>query len=141
MAEKNGESKNVETKQHASIEENLEQKADVVELVEFDTTETAAANKEDALLGEILKWLRENKLMSTLMICRQIESIKIQDGIAELSFGRGGLDELVLNEKHKVELEKFFKAKGLSYKIKGKTKNISPIQALNELFGDKLIIK
>lgn len=141
MAEKNGESKNVETKQQASIEENLEQQAEVAGLVEFDKTKSAATNKEDALLGEMLKWLRENKFMSTLMICRQIESIKIQDGVAELSSERGGLDELVLNEKHKVELEKFFKAKGLSYKIMGKTKNISPIQALSELFGDKLIIK
>lgn len=141
MAEKNGESKNIETKQQASIEENLEQQAEVAGLVEFDKTKSAATNKEDALLGEMLKWLRENKFMSTLMICRQIESIKIQDGVAELSSERGGLDELVLNEKHKVELEKFFKAKGLSYKIKGKTKSISPIQALSELFGDKLIIK
>lgn len=106
---------------------------------EFDKNEKATT--EDLILGELLSWLRENKQMSTLMICRQIDDIKVENSTVELDSKRINLRELVENEKHKVELDKFFKLKGLSYKIKEIVKEYNPLDSLKEFFGDKLIIK
>lgn len=107
--------------------------------IEFDKNEKATT--EDLILGELLSWLRENKQMSTLMICRQIDNIKVENFTVELDSKRINLRELVENEKHKVELDKFFKLKGLSYKIKEIVKEYNPLDSLKEFFGDKLIIK
>ena len=79
--------------------------------------------------------------MSTLMMCRQIETIEVNDGVAILYSESADLSEIVSNEKHKTEIDNFFKGKGLSFKIKEKTKDIDPIEKLREYFGDKLIIK
>lgn len=108
-------------------------------IIEFDKNEKATTN--DLILGELLSWLRENKQMSTLMICRQIDNIKVENSTVELDSNRINLRELVENEKHKVELDKFFKLKGLSYKIKEIVKEYNPLDSLKEFFGDKLIIK
>ena len=51
------------------------------------------------------------------------------------------LSELVQNDKHKSELDKFFKSKGLSFKLLEKKKDKNPIDELREFFGDKLIVQ
>ncbi len=99
------------------------------------------AQSDENLLGDLLFYLRSEKLMSTLMVCRQIENIEMKNSVAELCSDNADLSELISNEKHKFEIEKFFKSKGLSFKIKEKTKEHDPIDELKEFFGDKLIIK
>ena len=94
----------------------------------------------DNILGDLLFYLRENKLMSTLMICRQIEKIEIKEDVCDLCSESNDIDELVTNEKHKLELEKFFKNKGLGFKIQEKIKEKSKVDLLREFFGDKLIV-
>ena len=96
---------------------------------------------DENMLGDLLFYLRSEKLMSTLMVCRQIEKIEVADGVANVSSESAELTELVTNEKHKLELDRFFKSKGLSFKIKEKNKEIDPIEILREFFGDKLIVK
>lgn len=91
------------------------------------------------LLGELLAFLRENKLMQELLICRQIQKIEVSDGVAEFSSNED-LSELVSNEVFKAELDKFFKDKNLSFKIKAKEKVVSAEEELNELLGGKLKI-
>lgn len=95
---------------------------------------------DENMLGDLLFYLRSQKLMSTLMVCRQIEKIEVADGVALIS-SEADLTDLILNEKHKLELDNFFKSKGLSFKIKEKNREIDPIEILREFFGDKLIIK
>ena len=97
-------------------------------------------NNDENMLGDLLFYLRSQKLMSTLMVCRQIEKIEVSDGVALIS-SEADLADLILNEKHKLELDNFFKSKGLSFKIKEKNKEIDPIEKLREYFGDKLIVK
>lgn len=99
------------------------------------------AYKVDELLGDLLFFLRETKAMSTLMLCRQIESIEIKNGLAILSSENGDISELVSVEKHKVEIEKYFKKKGLGFKIKDKVIEKSKADLLKEFFGNKLIVE
>ena len=80
-------------------------------------------------------------MMSTLMMCRQIETIEVSDGVASLFSESADLTELVVNEKYKSELDEFFKGKGLSFKVKEKNREVDPIEILREFFGDKLIVK
>ena len=95
----------------------------------------------DVILGDLLFYLRENKLMSTLMSCRQIDKIIVSKEICELSSEFNDLTDLVTNEKHKFELDKFFKSKGLGFKIQEKNKEKSKVDLLSEFFGDKLIVQ
>ena len=103
--------------------------------------QVSTTNDGEYLLGELLSYLRTSKLMSTLFLCRQIERIDVSNETAMLFSEMADLSELVSNEKHKKELEKFFKQKGLGFKILEKKKECDPIEKLKEFFGDKLIIK
>lgn len=112
------------------------------EMMVFDNQKPTTKNfvADENMLGDLLFYLRSQKLMSTLMVCRQIEKIEVADGVA-LICSEADLSELALNEKHKLELDNFFKSKGLSFKIKEKNREIDPVEILREFFGDKLIVK
>ena len=92
----------------------------------------------DVILGDLLCYLREGKLMSTLMICRQIEKIEIKGDVCVLSGESSDIEELIKNEKHRIELDKFFKSKGLGFKVEEKLNVKSKTELLREFFGDKL---
>ncbi len=91
------------------------------------------------MLGELLSYLRENRLMQLLLICRQIQKIEIVGSIAEISADED-LSELNDNENFKTELVKFFGSKNLGYKIKEKVKTVSAEDELKALLGNKLKI-
>ena len=110
--------------------------------VTFGFSDAGSNGKFDEnLLGDLLFYLRSEKVMSTLMLCRQIEHIEVEDKIAFLSSESTDLSELFNNEKHKSQLEVFFKSKGLGFKLKEKSKELDPIDSLREFFGEKLIVK
>ncbi len=91
------------------------------------------------LLGELLSYLREKRLMQLLLICRQIQKIEIEGTVAEI-FADEDLSELNKNENFKTEMDKFFGSKNLSYKIKEKVKTVSAEDELKALLGNKLKI-
>ena len=93
------------------------------------------------MLGDLLFYLRENKLMSTLMLCRQVEKIEIIDNVCELCSQANDISELTFNDKHRMELEKFFGHRGLGFKIQEKNRTKSKVDLLREFFGDKLSLK
>ena len=95
---------------------------------------------DDLLLGELLGYLRINKLMSALMVCRQISKIDVEDKIATI-YADGHEDEFINNEQIALEIKKYFETKGLSYKIYKKEKDRNPIEELNKLLGGKLKIE
>lgn len=111
------------------------------EIINFESEPQSKETKDKVVLGELLTWLRENKLMSILMICRQIDSVRINGDIVELGSEQVDLKELIQNERNKLELDKFFRAKNLSYRIKEQIKEYNPIDSLKELFGEKLIVR
>ena len=96
---------------------------------------------DENMLGDLLFYLRSEKVMSTLMVCRQIDTIEVVDGFAILNSEKEDLTELVQNEKHKTQLDLFFKQRGLGFKLKEKIKQDDPVETLREFFGDKLIVK
>lgn len=93
------------------------------------------------LFGELLGYLRSNRLMSLLMICRQIEKIDIQEGTAKIISNSQEVQELVSNEAHSAELKKFFECHGLSFLVQEQEKKEDPVEVLKELLGDKLKIE
>ena len=121
------------------IANDLSKTTVVTQEIRFDESQNKDSGEN--VLGDLLGVLRTNRLMSTLMICRQIERIDIQNGVANLFSETADLSELVQNDKHKSELDKFFKSKGLSFKLLEKKKDKNPIDELREFFGDKLIVQ
>lgn len=94
------------------------------------------------LLGELLKYLRETKNFSTLMICRKIKSIVLSNSVAEIDFETDmDLKEFSENERYGETISEFFKTKSLGYKVKQFVKKESDADKLNKLLGGKLVIK
>ena len=91
------------------------------------------------LLGELLGYLRTNKLMSILMVCRQIVKIEIDSGDAVLY--PGATDEISNNEQIREELKKFFIGKGLGFRMYKEKKERNPVDELNEMLGGKLKVE
>lgn len=112
-----------------------------IEIIDFDSQAKDNPIQVDELLGDLLFYLRQNKFMSTLMVCRQIERIEIQGNNAVLCTEKGDLSELVETERHKHELDKFFKLKGLGFKLEEKNREKSKTENLREYFGNKLIVE
>ena len=90
-------------------------------------------------MGELLGYLRTNKLMSILMACRQISKIEINDKQAVIY--QSEQDDISGNELVCVELKRFFESKGLSYKFYKKDKTRDPVEELNEMLGGKLKVE
>ena len=112
-----------------------------VDVVDFNSQNSAISTQVDELLGDLLFYLRQNKAMSTLMICRQIERIELKDNIAYLCSEKADIGQLMTTERNRLELEAFFKQKGLGFKIEEKKREISKGDLLKEFFGDKLIVE
>ena len=93
------------------------------------------------ILGALLRFLRQSRSMSLLMLCRQISKIDVKNGVATIYSEDDGISELVSNEKYKLELDGFFKSIGLSFKLYEKENKLSASDILNEMLGGKLVIK
>lgn len=91
------------------------------------------------VLGELLGHLRTNKLMSVLMVCRQIKKIEIEEKTAVIY--PSGSDEISNNEQISETLKKFFDSKGLSYKMYQEKKQRDPVGELNAMLGGKLKVE
>lgn len=121
--------KNVISAEISAIKQEIEQSSPVV------------INDEIKLLGELLGYLRQNKEMSLLMLCRQIKSIKINGGVAEIDSDDAGIAEIMTNEKYHLVVGEFFKQKGLGFKVFEKVQTESAVDVLNKLLGGKLVVK
>lgn len=121
--------KNVISTEISAIKQEIEQSSPVV------------VNDEIKLLGELLGYLRQSKEMSLLMLCRQIKSIKIVSGIAEIDSDDENISSLMTNEKYHSVIGEFFKQKSLSFRVFEKVQTESAVDVLNKLLGGKLIVK
>lgn len=112
------------------------------ELDVFGDNSEAKQDNGIMLLGELLKYLRVTKNFSSLMICRKIKNIILNNGVAEIDFETDSdLSEFLNNEKYASILNEFFSSKSLSYKVKEIIKTESDIDKLNKLLGGKLVVK
>ena len=78
--------------------------------------------------------------MSTLMVCRQIKKIQIDNGTATIFADDDTSLDLMTNDKHKREIGEFFNSRDLSYRI-FENKKDNTLEDLRNVFGDKLKLK
>ena len=132
--------------QEISVIENSQQESDVfnrgdetADVVDFSNN--SFQDNGFILLGELLKFLRESKELSCLMLCRKISNIIVNNNVAKIDTDESVASELCNNEKYYKLLTEFFKSKSLDFKISEKIVVESDIDRLNTLLGGKLIIK
>jgi hypothetical protein len=138
------------------IEENIEKKSQNNEKIsiknvisaeidsikqEIEQVKPVVINDEIKLLGELLGYLRQNKEMSLLMLCRQIDKIELEGNTVVIFSQDDEVQSLVSNERYSQELNSFFKQKGLGFRVHENKHEISPVDALNRILGGKLIVK
>lgn len=89
------------------------------------------------LHGEMLRFLRENQEMRLLMVCREIKTIKVSDGVAELD-----IDEAFAQEFADAQpfLSKFFEERGLKYCLLQVESRAKQIEKLKSVLGGNLEI-
>ena len=98
-------------------------------------------DKNGQILGELLNYLRENKFMSTLMLCRQIEKIEIVGNVAKHFAKEGYHNEIESNAAKRKEINEFFESRGLSFVVEQPKVEEKNESELSELFGNKLKVK
>lgn len=105
------------------------------EKVVFDKKEVDSGFE---LLGSLLAFLRKEKYMRSLMVCRQIKEITISNNVAIIDYYDDSVNEINSDEKLKSEIGEFFAKQGLGFKLKEKNIGKDDVQILNELLGGKL---
>ena len=95
---------------------------------------------ETMLLAGLLKQLRSQHEVGLLTVCKQIRSIKIGDGVAEIDSDLD-ISELETNKVYQEKLKAFFGEYHLNIKLKEKKKPDNSAEILNEMLGGKLTIK
>ncbi len=98
-------------------------------------------NKSDNnILGELLSYVRQKKLVSTLALCRDIKKIEVRDGIAYVYSNDDSISELISNVKHSEVVVPFFKNKELGLKIVSDKDKSKDIDILRKMLNDELKI-
>ena len=92
------------------------------------------------ILAELLRYFREKKEMSVLMLCTKIEKIEIENSIAKIYFDNYN-SEIKTNEEFIQKLKEFFEVKHLGMNIIEKEDEFADQKELSKLLGGKLIIK
>ena len=108
---------------------------EIKEEIKFEKT-----SDEMMLLGELLSHLRQQKSMTSLLLCRQIKNIVIENKTARILADDEVLNEISANEKCKTEISMFLEGKGLSLSVTIEQKQEGDLEKLKSLLGNKLQI-
>ncbi len=95
----------------------------------------------DKLLGQILTYLREQKLMSLLMACRQITKIAIEGKVAKFYIKDTSAIALLSSEKYSRVISEYLENFGYKWQIVGQSTTANPVNDLSSKLGGKLEIK
>lgn len=95
----------------------------------------------DKLLGQILTYLREQKLMSLLMACRQITKIVLDGKVAKFFIRDSSAIALLSNEKYSRIISEYLDNFGYKWQIVGQNNVTNPVGDLSSKLGGKLEIK
>lgn len=107
----------------------------------MERTAPSQAASGDKLLGQILTYLREQKLMSLLMACRQITKIVLVDKVAKLYIRDSSAIALLSSEKYSKVISEYLDNFGYKWQIVGQNATANPIGDLSNKLGGKLEIK
>lgn len=92
------------------------------------------------LLGELLIYLRKEKLMSALMVCKQIKTIMVNGNVATIE-PEDAYEKNFLDDKFLEDIKPFFERREMGFKIKEKAKMKDDLTVLSEVLGGRLEIK
>ena len=122
------------------VSENILSEFEKIEsdIIEFNSKKF---DYETNWFGELLNYLRQNKYMSLLVICRKILKLSLIENIVQIEFESGLEKDVLSNQTYLQVLNEFFKTKNLDVKIKNNLSEESDKDKLNKLFGGKLQIK
>lgn len=107
------------------------------------TTPAAEVNKPSSgekLLGELLNYLRQQKLMSLLMACRQISKVVIEGKVAKFSIRDQASINMIKTEKYSKIISAYLDNYGLSWQIVTITGG-GNLNELSQKLGGKLEIR
>lgn len=102
-----------------------------------------SSQSTDRLLGQLLNYLREQKLMSLLMACRQINKITLDGDVAVLYIRDQSAIAMINSEKYSPIISEFFHKSSLKWRIYiGETQGqTGQVGDLATRLGGKLEIK
>lgn len=103
-------------------------------------TKTKPLSSGEKLLGELLNYLREQKLMSLLMACRQISKVVIEDKVAKFSIRDQASINMIKTEKYSKIISAYLDNYGLTWQIVTITGG-GNINELSQKLGGKLEIR
>lgn len=85
----------------------------------FASTPAESANSGALgnILGELLSFIREQKLMSLLMAARQITRIVVEDKTAKLMVRDTASLQMLQSDRYTAIMDEFFKGKGLAWRV------------------------
>lgn len=119
---------------------NVSQTAEVKN-ISADTKPAKQTTTGDKLLGQILTYLREQKLMSLLMACRQITKVEIEDKVAKLFIKDNSAISLLSSEKYNRVLTEYLDNFGYKWQIVSTNTTSNPVGDLSSRLGGRLEIK
>jgi len=99
--------------------------------------------KDTQLLGNLLQYLREHKDMSLLAGVRQVNDVRVDNGVAVFYLGDKLTLDIISRDKYKPVFNDFFDNLGLKYQFKVEEikQNQGDIEALKNVLGGKLEIE
>lgn len=95
----------------------------------------------EKLLGGLFKRIRELKDMQTLVLCRKITNITVEDSFVKIDAEDSALDILMESVHSKNAIEEYFKSIGFGVKFGNRSLDNGDLEKLKDLLGDALIIK
>lgn len=101
-----------------TVAQAVNSSANVAEKASVQQSATSATSG-DKLLGQILTYLREQKLMSLLMACRQISKISVENNVAKLFVKDQSAISMLQSEKYGNILSEYLDNFGLKWQIAG----------------------
>ena len=116
--------------------------------VEVKTQEPVQTVKQETLpaageklLGQILTYLREQKLMSLLMACRQINKIVVSNNVAKLFIKDSAAISMINNERYSKILNDYLNNFGLKFEVANTASSGGDLGELSSKLGGRLEIK
>ena len=95
----------------------------------------------DKLLGQLLAYLREQKMMSLLMACRQINRIVINEKTAIFNIKDPSAISMLQTDKYAKVISDYLDNFGFKWKIAGATATTGDLGELSRKLGGKLEIR
>lgn len=105
------------------------------------SAEAVTSGSANNILGDLLSYIREQKLMSLLMAARQISRVAVEDKVAKLLVRDTASLQMLQSERYTPTMDEFFKARGLTWRVVDISSGSRGQAELNAKLDGRLTIK